>query len=264
MPNKYSHALVLSTYESKGLIDLPPHPSLLHHLLRPPPSSSTSDDAAATPPLSALPGLAASENSSSASTTSSLDLHPASRAKLPAHSATSSIVTEIYAPTGSPLPFEARRTVIAAEEEDGHLIDELPPPGKQLSQGGPMSKIASIELLPPSRSKQSPPEGPPTKATSIELPPPPSSKQPPPPPPERPPSKATSRFSSLHNFSAFLDPLPRAKRHRKRSHKDTSIRRESEPEYIVPVSSVATTPPVPYNPPYRQPFYPRKQEQKQQ
>ncbi|KAL9019318.1 MAG: hypothetical protein Q9185_003396 [Variospora sp. 1 TL-2023] len=252
MPNRYSHALVLSTYESKGLIDLPPNPSLHHLSPHPFLPSSTSDDAAAaaaattTPPLNALPGLAASENSSTASTTSSLDLHPPSRkAGLPPqHSATSSLVTEIYAPpTGSPLlPLEGRPTVIAAEEEDGHLI-ELPPfpPGKkQLSQaGGPLSQIASIELPPP--------------------PSPPSSKQPP--PPERPPSKATSRFSSLHNFSAFLDPLPRAKRHRKPSYKDTSIRRESEPEYIVPVSSVANTP---YNPPYRQPFYPKSQEQKQQ
>ncbi|KAL8987216.1 MAG: hypothetical protein Q9177_003551, partial [Variospora cf. flavescens] len=215
MPNRYSHALVLSTYESKGLIDLPPHPSLHHLSLHPFFPSSTSDDATAaaattttTPPLNALPGLAASENSSTTSTTSSLDLHPASRrAGLPPqHSATSSLVTEIYAPpTGSPLPFEGRTTVIAAEEEDGHLIELPPPPGKkQLSQGGgPLSQIASIELPPP--------------------PSPPSSKQPP--PPERPPSKVTSRFSSLHNFSAFLDPLPRAKRHRKRSHKDNPIRR---------------------------------------
>ncbi|KAL9010669.1 MAG: hypothetical protein Q9173_004419 [Seirophora scorigena] len=190
MPNKFSHALVLSTYESRGLIDLPPPqlPSL--HPSPPSEQNRPSSDDAATPPLSALPGLAS--DSSTASVNSSLDLHPS---RPPTHvPSSSSIVTEIHAPQ-SP-PFEPQTTVAAAED---HLS----------------------ELHSPLASKQSPPE--------------------------RPSSKATSRFPSLHSFSAFLDLPSQVKRHRRRP-RQHSRRRDSPPDHIVPLTSTAKTPPPPQNP----------------
>ncbi|KAI4086580.1 MAG: hypothetical protein LQ344_007443 [Seirophora lacunosa] len=208
MPNKFSHALVLSTYESRGLIDLPP--PLLPSLH----SSSTSEqnrpssDDATTPSLSALPALAS--DSSTASINSSLDLHPP---RLPTHvPSSSSIVTEVYAPQSPPL--EPQTTVAAADDHLSELHSPLP-------------------------SKHSPPE--------------------------RPSSQPTSRFSSWHTFSAFLDLPSHVKRHRRRPRQHSRCQ-DSPPEHIVPVTSTAKTPPPPqtphpHNPPSGRPHPDNKQQQ---
>ncbi|KAL8900288.1 MAG: hypothetical protein Q9207_005764, partial [Kuettlingeria erythrocarpa] len=138
MPNKYSHALVLSRYESKGFITSsrpPPAPRHTspssHHSYS---LSTGSSNHAATPPLHAVPGL--SYDSSATSTASSLDDVP----PRPLHSANSSVVTEIYAPQSPSFPPEALNTLPEADhtpkeqpkeqskEQSLHLpADEQPP-----------------------------------------------------------------------------------------------------------------------------------------
>lgn len=167
MPNKYSHALVLSHYESKGFIDSPRRPpspryaSHFSHSYRPNTGSSQS---AATPPLSAVPGLTC--DSSTTSTASSLKDIP----QRSLHSVPSSVVTEVYAPQSPSFPADEPSTVPEADR---------------------MQKERSL----PSRLPEQPP---------LDIP--------------RPPPSSTSRFSSFHYFSAFLNPPPR-ERHKKRSHR---------------------------------------------
>lgn len=93
MPNKYSHASVLSRYETRGFIAPPPASF----------SQSESDLYAANggddhdaPSLNAVPALS---DASTTSTASSSGEPP----RQPSHSASSSIVTEIYAPQDSSL-----------------------------------------------------------------------------------------------------------------------------------------------------------------
>ncbi|KAI4107068.1 MAG: hypothetical protein LQ339_002764 [Xanthoria mediterranea] len=85
MPNKYSHASVLSRYETRGFIALPPD---LY-------AANGGDDQDA-PSLNAVPALS---DASPTSTASSSGEPP----RQPSHSASSSIVTEIYAPQDSSL-----------------------------------------------------------------------------------------------------------------------------------------------------------------
>ncbi|KAL8698204.1 MAG: hypothetical protein Q9201_006702 [Fulgogasparrea decipioides] len=122
MPNRYSHALVLSHYESLGFISRPTRSSsrpssttsLLSFDLDPP---SSSDDSTA-PSLTPSPGLS---ESSASSTVSSLDEAPQQQSL---HSASSSIVTEIYAPQ-SPTVGPVQTSNPPVEERDGQ---GSPPP----------------------------------------------------------------------------------------------------------------------------------------
>ncbi|KAI4198648.1 MAG: hypothetical protein LQ350_005120 [Teloschistes chrysophthalmus] len=103
MPNRYSHASVLSHYESRGFISYPdkgrsspsPSASLLSFDLD---EAYVEADNTATPPLTAVPPLCHASTNSTTSPASSFETVPSK----PLHSASSSIVTEIYAP-GSPV-----------------------------------------------------------------------------------------------------------------------------------------------------------------
>ncbi|KAL9582350.1 MAG: hypothetical protein Q9212_003352, partial [Teloschistes hypoglaucus] len=129
MPNRYSHASVLSYYESRGFISYPdkghsspsPSASLVSFDL----DEAYDADNAATPPLTAVPPLCDASTNSTKSKASSFENVPAK----PLHSASSSIVTEIYAP-GTPLqsPFlgPALSTEIAPKEPKS-TIDSKPP-----------------------------------------------------------------------------------------------------------------------------------------
>ncbi|KAL8681674.1 MAG: hypothetical protein Q9186_002191 [Xanthomendoza sp. 1 TL-2023] len=131
MPNKYSHAFVLSRYEAKGFITLP------HPPITPPPasslcsdfdlhvSSSSSSNTVGTPSLNAVPVLS---DSSTTSTASSLD----DPVREPLHSASSSIVTKIYAPQ-SPVIVTTPPTVVPVEDRPKEVLPS-PPPEKQLER----------------------------------------------------------------------------------------------------------------------------------
>ncbi|KAL8829010.1 MAG: hypothetical protein Q9170_006359 [Blastenia crenularia] len=162
MPNKYSHAFVLSCYEARGFISLP-HNSIPSFASSDYDLSLASTENAATPPLTALPAL--SSDSSTTSTASSLDDPPA---KLQ-HSATSSIVTEIYAPQDL-----ARSPSIGpASPLPGTPIEEHQIQEDERSLASPLFNESPL-------------------------------------PSPLPPSK--SRFSSAHDFSAFVNPLPPRRR----------------------------------------------------
>ncbi|KAL8733316.1 MAG: hypothetical protein Q9166_002140 [cf. Caloplaca sp. 2 TL-2023] len=150
MPNhRYSHALVLSYYETIGFISLP------HPPFTPPPASPSSTDFhlrvpsssndTHTPSVGAVPALS---DSSTTSTASSLD-DPVTR---PLHSASSSIVTEIYAPQSQSA--DATSPVFDPAEDD--LPDTLPsppayknPPQQQSPPPLPKSRYSSFHDLSP-------------------------------------------------------------------------------------------------------------------
>ncbi|KAL8930131.1 MAG: hypothetical protein Q9208_000748 [Pyrenodesmia sp. 3 TL-2023] len=112
MPNKYSHALVLSHYESKGFIALPRRPlsprpvSHISHSYR---RNNGSSQSAATPPLNAVPGLTC--DSSTTSTASSVNDVPLR----PLHSAPSSVLTQVYAPQSPSFPADEPSTLPEAD-----------------------------------------------------------------------------------------------------------------------------------------------------
>ncbi|KAL9592981.1 MAG: hypothetical protein Q9219_007698 [cf. Caloplaca sp. 3 TL-2023] len=124
MPNKYSHAFVLSYYEARGFISY--SQSSVFPSSGPSgygPSLSNPEDNV-TPPLTAVPVL--SSDSSTASTAPSIDEPPAK----PQHSASSSIVTEIYAPA-NPAQSPLVTPEFAADEktvEDNIKEEILPSP----------------------------------------------------------------------------------------------------------------------------------------
>ncbi|KAI4267226.1 MAG: hypothetical protein L6R38_008355 [Xanthoria sp. 2 TBL-2021] len=156
MPNRYSHAFVLSRYETKGFITLPPRP------LSPPPASlSPSDlephapnggDDRYAPSLNAVPALSDASTTSTAS--SSVELP-----RKPSHSASSSIITEIYAPQA--LSVDSIPTTYVPAEDDPH--DALPPSlsptrkthPRQSSPPPPKSRFSSFHDLSPFISKHS-------------------------------------------------------------------------------------------------------------
>ncbi|KAI4140220.1 MAG: hypothetical protein L6R39_005894 [Caloplaca ligustica] len=130
MPNRYSHAFVLSRYEAKGFIDLPyPSPS--------PPSTSQpsldyrlstrSSGAATTPSINAVPGLSSDSSTTSTSTVSSLDEVPSRLLQ----SASSSIVTEIYAPQEPSFEPEAIDPTTEEQPVQQEEPSLLSPPSKQ-------------------------------------------------------------------------------------------------------------------------------------
>lgn len=171
MPNKYSHAFVLSRYEARGFIS--PYQSFHSPDDSEYQLSIPSTDGAASPPLTAVPVL--SSDSSTASSNSSLG-DPPTR---PIHSASSSVVTEIYAPQSpaqsppsSPIaPFDKAPAIQQEEEEEDFSLSSP-------------------------RNEPAPSEPPPFE-------------------PLRPPS----RFSSYHNFSAFFNPPPAPERRKRPSRK---------------------------------------------
>ncbi|KAL8861179.1 MAG: hypothetical protein Q9178_002395 [Gyalolechia marmorata] len=132
MPNKYSHAFVLSRYETRGFITLP------HRLLDPSPTpfspsefdlyDSKYSDATDAPSLNAVPALS---DSSTTSTASSLD-EPTTQ---PLHSESSSIITEIYAPK-SPALDPISSTIVSIKENPRETLSD-PPPDKQILPQSP-------------------------------------------------------------------------------------------------------------------------------
>ncbi|KAL8787575.1 MAG: hypothetical protein Q9213_002137 [Squamulea squamosa] len=163
MPNRYSHAFVLSRYESQGFISLPQPPH------SPPPASfATSDydlyapnnsNDTGSPSLNAVPALS---DSSTASTGSSLN----EPARPPSHRTSSSIITEIYAPQ-SPLIHSEPSIYIPVEEALVSALPHEPPhkqPQRQPSPQPPRSRYSSFHDLstllkryssPPKSSKRS-------------------------------------------------------------------------------------------------------------
>ncbi|KAL8991995.1 MAG: hypothetical protein Q9169_007466 [Polycauliona sp. 2 TL-2023] len=154
MPNKYSHALVLSRYETKGFINLPPRaPS-------PPPSASFSSsnlDVYATngrnsvdiPSLNAVPTLSDSSTTSTASTSSE-------PSKQPSHSASSSIVTEIYAPQA--LSVESIPTTdLPVKQDPPEVQPPTPSPIREPSPPPKKSRFSSFHDLSPFISRHSSP-----------------------------------------------------------------------------------------------------------
>ncbi|KAL8750508.1 MAG: hypothetical protein Q9199_007022 [Rusavskia elegans] len=155
MPNRYSHAFVLSHYETKGLITLPPRP------LSPPPASlSPSDlepyapnggDDRYAPSLNAVPALSDASTTSTASSSGELPK--------PSHSNSSSIITEIYAPQA--LSVHSIPTTYVPAEDDPQ--DARPPslsptrktPPRQSSPPPPKSRFSSFHDLSPFISKHS-------------------------------------------------------------------------------------------------------------
>ncbi|KAL8865138.1 MAG: hypothetical protein Q9174_007053, partial [Haloplaca sp. 1 TL-2023] len=127
MPNRYSHALVLNRYETRGFISLPTHserpssptPSLPVAEYQPP-SQKTSDENN-TPPLTAVPSLVDSPEPTSNG--SNVDDVPSK----PLHSASSSIVTEIYAPQ-SPDIEPIRGTITPTEIKTSEAAPSPAPP----------------------------------------------------------------------------------------------------------------------------------------
>ncbi|KAL8668436.1 MAG: hypothetical protein Q9168_006933 [Polycauliona sp. 1 TL-2023] len=154
MPNKYSHAFVLSCYETKGFIDLQPRtPS-------PPAVSFSSPDLHAyplngrnsteAPSLNAVPALS---DSSTTSTASSSGEPP----RQPSHSASSSIVTEIYAPQA--LSLESIPTAYVSPTEDPKEEDHSPtsPLAREPSPPPKKSRFSSFHDLSPFISRCSSP-----------------------------------------------------------------------------------------------------------
>ncbi|KAI4184038.1 MAG: hypothetical protein LQ346_006183, partial [Caloplaca aetnensis] len=147
MPNKYSHALVVSRYESKGFIassQSPSAPRRASHSSQYSYSLSTgSSYHVATPPLHDVPGLSC--DSSATSTASSLDDVP----PRPLHSATSSVVTEIYAPQSPSFPSEALSTLPEADRTPKEQSKEQPLP----LPSGEQPPFDDPPQLPPSVSR---------------------------------------------------------------------------------------------------------------
>ncbi|KAL9587133.1 MAG: hypothetical protein Q9203_003623, partial [Teloschistes exilis] len=132
MPNRYSHASVLAYYESRGFIYYPDQ-----NRSSPSPSASILSfdldevydaDHAATPPLTAVPALC---DTSTSSTNSSFETVPSK----PPHSASSSIVTEIYAP-GSPVqsPISEPALPTKTAREESKFINHSKPPDRQAEE----------------------------------------------------------------------------------------------------------------------------------
>ncbi|KAI4099941.1 MAG: hypothetical protein L6R37_005737, partial [Teloschistes peruensis] len=129
MPNRYSHASVLSYYDSRGFISYPdqsrsspsPPASILSFDL----DKAYDADHSATPPLTAVPALC---DASTNSTNSSFETVPSK----PLHSASSSIVTEIYAP-GSPVqpPYIESVLPTRTAPEESKSINHSKPPDVQ-------------------------------------------------------------------------------------------------------------------------------------
>lgn len=145
MPNKYSHASVLSRYETRGFIAPPPASF----------SQSESDLYAANggddhdaPSLNAVPALS---DASTTSTASSSGEPP----RQPSHSASSSMVTEIYAPQESPLdPIDTTYTpteAIPQESRPAFPTSKTPPPPS--FPPPPKSRFSSYHDLSPFISK---------------------------------------------------------------------------------------------------------------
>ncbi|KAL8903956.1 MAG: hypothetical protein Q9171_007214, partial [Xanthocarpia ochracea] len=146
MPNKYSHAFVLSRYETRGFITLP------HRPLDPSPtpfSSSEFDlydsncgDATDAPSLDAVPALS---DSSTTSTASSLD-EPSTQ---PLHSESSSIITEIYAPK-SPALDPISSTIVSIKENPRETLSDPPSDEQILPQSphpAPKSRFSTFHDL---------------------------------------------------------------------------------------------------------------------
>ncbi|CAO1601015.1 MAG: hypothetical protein LQ349_003636 [Xanthoria aureola] len=145
MPNKYSHASVLSCYETRGLIAPPPAPY----------SPSESDLYAANggddhdaPSPNAVPALSDASTTSTASS-------PSEPPRQPSHSASSSIVTEIYAPQEFSLdPIRTAYTpteAIAPEARPASPTSKTPPPPS--FPPPPKSRFSSYHDLSPFISK---------------------------------------------------------------------------------------------------------------
>ena len=130
MPNRYSHANVLSRYETRGFISPPtqsvspssPTASLPVAEFQPP-SQKTSDENN-TPPLTAVPSLIDSPETTSNG--SNVDDVPVK----PLHSASSSVVTEIYAPQ-SPDSGPIRGAITPTEIK---IPDAAPPPAPPIEE----------------------------------------------------------------------------------------------------------------------------------
>ncbi|KAL9635255.1 MAG: hypothetical protein Q9204_002687 [Flavoplaca sp. TL-2023a] len=153
MPNKYSHAFVLSRYETKGFISLQPRP------LTPPTASfSPSDfdlyarngsDGTCAPSLDAVPALSDTSTTSTASSNG----EPAQQ---PSHSASSSIVTEIYAPQVDTV--ESTTTAyIPPEDKPQEALPAIPSPIREPSPPPPKSRFSSFHDLYPFISRHSSP-----------------------------------------------------------------------------------------------------------
>ncbi|KAL8913535.1 MAG: hypothetical protein Q9172_007268 [Xanthocarpia lactea] len=219
MPNKYSHAFVLSRYETKGFITLP------HRPLDPSPTpfyssaldlyDSNCSDATDASSLNAVPALS---DSSTTSTASSLD-EPTTQ---PLHSKSSSIITEIYAPK-SPTLDPISSTIVSIKENPRETLSDPPPHEQILPQSPhppPKSRFSTFHDLShfitrhssvstsaktPSRKRQHPPRSKTSKSRkpSTSLPSnsrPNSYYQPP------PTSIPTSPEQRRHSFYKRLEP----------------------------------------------------------
>ncbi|KAL8888726.1 MAG: hypothetical protein Q9192_006130 [Flavoplaca navasiana] len=154
MPNKYSHAFVLSRYETKGFISLQPRP------LTPPTASfppsdfdlyaSNGSDGTCAPSLDAVPAL------SDTSTTSTASSNGEPAHKQPSHSASSSIVTEIYAPQAQSVE-SINTAYIPPEDKLQEALPAIPPPIREPSPPPPKSRFSSFHDLYPFISRHSSP-----------------------------------------------------------------------------------------------------------
>ncbi|KAL8835347.1 MAG: hypothetical protein Q9176_006999 [Flavoplaca citrina] len=153
MPNKYSHALVLSRYETKGFISLQPRP------LTPPTASfspsdfdlyaSNGSDGTCAPSLDAVPALSDTSTTSTASSNGE-------PARQPLHSASSSIVTEIYAPQAQSVE-SITTAYIPPEDKPQEALPAIPSPIREPSPPPPKSRFSSFHDLYPFISRHSSP-----------------------------------------------------------------------------------------------------------
>ncbi|KAL8711651.1 MAG: hypothetical protein Q9220_004061 [cf. Caloplaca sp. 1 TL-2023] len=149
MPNKYSHASVLSHYESRGYIA----PSYQAIERRPSSPSSTDYDLYALPSGNTTPSsfntVPALSDSATTSTTSSQEEEPRPNQSL--HSASSSIVTEIYAPQSqpsSPVPQESSlHEKVADTATQSPILEDLPQSPRQSSP--PRSRFSAFHDFSP-------------------------------------------------------------------------------------------------------------------
>ncbi|KAL8687672.1 MAG: hypothetical protein Q9218_006226 [Villophora microphyllina] len=149
IPNRYSHAFVLSHYESCGFITLPRQPrstpSPTASLLSFDPDVSYDADNTTTPPLSAVPALSESSTISTNSTASGLEDIPPRNL----YSASSSIVTEIYSPQ-SPI-----QSPVIESTTPGTTTPEAPKPIEDIRPSTPLAKeeplLQSLYSQPSSR-----------------------------------------------------------------------------------------------------------------
>ncbi|KAL9014757.1 MAG: hypothetical protein Q9180_008924, partial [Flavoplaca navasiana] len=153
MPNKYSHAFVLSRYETKGFISLQPRPptpptasfsSSDYHLY-----ASHGSDGTCTPSLDAVPALSDTSTTSTASSNG----EPAQQ---PSHSASSSIVTEIYAPQAQSVE-SITTAYIPPEDKPQEALPVIPSPIREPSPPPPKSRFSSFHDLYPFISRHSSP-----------------------------------------------------------------------------------------------------------